>query len=55
MNQPPILTIELAAAFRWEQHRPGGCRCLCGLYHSPPAPTGATGGPAEIRAKGAMS
>ncbi|TJZ41189.1 hypothetical protein FCH28_37520 [Streptomyces piniterrae] len=42
MNQPPILTIELAAAFRWEQHRPGGCRCLCGLLHQEATP-GATG------------
>lgn len=29
----PLLVLRLAAAFRWEQHRPGGCRCLCGLYH----------------------
>lgn len=19
--------------FTWEQHRPGGCRCVCALYH----------------------
>ncbi|MEU2854552.1 DUF6372 family protein [Streptomyces syringium] len=29
----PVLVLQLAALFQWEQHQPGGCRCLCGLYH----------------------
>lgn len=31
----PVRVLRLAAAFHWEQHAPGGCRCLCGLYHRP--------------------
>lgn len=29
----PVLTVRLAAMFQWEQSRPGGCRCVCALYH----------------------
>ncbi|MEU3356143.1 DUF6372 family protein [Streptomyces sp. NPDC037389] len=40
----PVLVLQLAALFRWEQHQPGGCRCLCGLYHrETPGPFGASG------------
>lgn len=29
----PVLTVRPTAMFGWEQHRPGGCRCVCALYH----------------------
>ncbi|MGW2110707.1 DUF6372 family protein [Streptomyces sp. NPDC001948] len=40
---PPILTIRVNAMFTWEQHKPGGCRCLCAVFHrsqNAPACTG---------------
>ncbi|MGW7268257.1 DUF6372 family protein [Streptomyces sp. NPDC054842] len=24
----------------WQQHRPGGCRCLCAIFHHAPGATG---------------
>ncbi|WP_055523198.1 DUF6372 family protein [Streptomyces graminilatus] len=30
----PVLFLRKAALFSWEQHRPGGCRRVCRLYHS---------------------
>lgn len=30
----PVLTLRLPFLFGWEQHQPGGCRCLCRLYHN---------------------
>lgn len=32
----PVLTIRLRFFFAWEQHRPGGCRCVCRMYHAAP-------------------
>lgn len=29
----PVLYLTQAAMFTWEQHAPGGCRCVCRLYH----------------------
>jgi hypothetical protein len=29
----PVLFLKRAGLFTWEQHRPGGCRCICRLYH----------------------
>ncbi|MGW5317823.1 DUF6372 family protein [Nocardia thailandica] len=29
----PILTVAVPAALTWTQHAPGGCRCLCQIYH----------------------
>nr|WP_272920291.1 DUF6372 family protein [Streptomyces sp. SID5473] len=26
----------------WEQNRPGGCRCLCAIFHRLPGATGCT-------------
>lgn len=25
--------------FRWEQRRPGGCRCVCRMFHNIPSGT----------------
>ncbi|MEU1826644.1 DUF6372 family protein [Streptomyces abikoensis] len=40
----PLLVLHLAALFQWEQHQPGGCRCLCGLYHRESLGPAAAGG-----------
>ncbi|MFD4356783.1 DUF6372 family protein [Nocardia sp. NPDC058518] len=32
-EHPPILAVPVAAAMVWNQHTPGGCRCLCQIYH----------------------
>lgn len=29
----PVLYLTKTWLFTWEQHRPGGCRCVCRLYH----------------------
>lgn len=29
----PVLFLTKPVLFTWEQHRPGGCRCVCRLYH----------------------
>ncbi|MFD4555283.1 DUF6372 family protein [Streptomyces sp. NPDC058469] len=29
----PVLYLTKTWLFTWEQHRPGGCRCVCALYH----------------------
>lgn len=29
----PVLYLTQPATFTWEQHAPGGCRCVCRLYH----------------------
>ncbi|TLQ38989.1 DUF6372 family protein [Streptomyces marianii] len=29
----PVLYLKKTWLFTWEQHRPGGCRCVCRLYH----------------------
>ncbi|MEV4438056.1 DUF6372 family protein [Streptomyces sp. NPDC049577] len=40
----PVLALHRPVLFGWEQHRPGGCRCLCGLYHrESPGPVTAGG------------
>lgn len=28
-----VLVLRMHAPLGWEQNRPGGCRCLCGIYH----------------------
>ncbi|WP_459963993.1 DUF6372 family protein [Nocardia sp. IFM 10818] len=33
VEPPPILTVRPWALFSWQQHRPGGCRCICAFYH----------------------
>ncbi|MFI7020173.1 DUF6372 family protein [Streptomyces sp. NPDC050164] len=30
----PVLFLKKPVLMTWEQHRPGGCRCVCRLYHS---------------------
>jgi hypothetical protein len=30
---PPVLYLTQVATITWEQHAPGGCRCVCRLYH----------------------
>lgn len=32
--EPPVLYLTKTWLFTWEQHRPGGCRCVCRMYHS---------------------
>lgn len=32
-SEHPVLFLKKAALFTWEQHRPGGCRCVCRMYH----------------------
>jgi hypothetical protein len=29
----PVLYLTRTWLFTWEQHRPGGCRCVCRIYH----------------------
>ncbi|MFE2045919.1 DUF6372 family protein [Streptomyces sp. NPDC059477] len=29
---PPILTVRVLSDIAWD-HRPGGCRCACGVLH----------------------
>ncbi|MCX4411617.1 hypothetical protein OG840_61745 [Streptomyces sp. NBC_01764] len=29
----PVLYLTMTLLFTWEQHRPGGCRCVCRIYH----------------------
>lgn len=29
----PVLYLQQAWQFTWQQHAPGGCRCLCRIYH----------------------
>lgn len=29
----PVLYVTQMALYTWQQHAPGGCRCVCGLYH----------------------
>ncbi|WP_331764365.1 DUF6372 family protein [Streptomyces sp. NBC_01506] len=43
-HQEPILTLRLPVLLDWEQDRPGGCRCLCRIFHNDPASTGCTTG-----------
>ncbi|MGD6765972.1 DUF6372 family protein [Streptomyces sp. BH097] len=38
----PVLTVALPVLLDWEQHRPGGCRCLCPIFHRTRAPGGCT-------------
>lgn len=33
MTGQATLVLQMHAALGWEQRRPGGCRCLCGIYH----------------------
>ncbi|MFF2926624.1 hypothetical protein OG306_40415 (plasmid) [Streptomyces sp. NBC_01241] len=35
-SDSPVLTIRMRWMFGWEQHRPGGCRCLCRMFHNIP-------------------
>ncbi|MFG2761526.1 DUF6372 family protein [Streptomyces wuyuanensis] len=30
----PVLYLKKLWLFLWEQHRPGGCRCVCRIYHA---------------------
>ncbi|MFF4173668.1 DUF6372 family protein [Streptomyces sp. NPDC001744] len=30
----PVLYLTMVWLFTWQQHRPGGCRCVCRFYHS---------------------
>ena len=32
-EQLPILTVRILARMEWQQHAPGGCRCVCAFYH----------------------
>lgn len=32
-SEYPVLYLPQTWLFTWEQHRPGGCRCVCRLYH----------------------
>ena len=34
MTDPDVLVIRMRWMFGWQQHRPGGCRCMCRLFHS---------------------
>jgi hypothetical protein len=29
----PVLYLKETWPFTWQQHRPGGCRCICRFYH----------------------
>lgn len=29
----PVLYLKQEVLFTWEQHAPGGCRCVCSIYH----------------------
>ncbi|WP_374987159.1 DUF6372 family protein [Streptomyces fradiae] len=29
----PVIYLVKRWLFTWEQHRPGGCRCVCRMYH----------------------
>lgn len=29
----PVLYLRQTWTFTWEQYRPGGCRCVCRIYH----------------------
>ncbi|MEV6357909.1 DUF6372 family protein [Streptomyces hydrogenans] len=29
----PVIYLVKRWLFTWEQHRPGGCRCVCRVYH----------------------
>lgn len=40
--EEPILTLRLPVLLDWEQNRPGGCRCLCAIFHHLPGATGCT-------------
>ena len=42
MTAPPVLAVPLPMLLEWEQHRPGGCRCLCAVFHHAPGTTGCT-------------
>ncbi|MGP9023185.1 DUF6372 family protein (plasmid) [Streptomyces sp. BR1] len=33
MTGKPVLAVRMPMLVEWEQDRPGGCRCLCGLFH----------------------
>ncbi|MFH8294944.1 DUF6372 family protein [Streptomyces sp. NPDC018059] len=33
MPDRPVLYLTKTWMITWEQRRPGGCRCLCRLYH----------------------
>jgi hypothetical protein len=35
-SDSPVLTIRLAWMVSWQQGQPGGCRCLCRLFHNTP-------------------
>jgi hypothetical protein len=43
-TERPVLYLTMRWLFTWEQRRPGGCRCVCRLYHQG---TGACTAPAE--------
>ncbi|MFF3775615.1 DUF6372 family protein [Streptomyces sp. NPDC002232] len=32
-GEVPVIFLVKRWLFTWEQHRPGGCRCVCGIYH----------------------
>ncbi|MFI1890446.1 DUF6372 family protein [Streptomyces jumonjinensis] len=43
-HQEPILTLRQSAILDWQQDRPGGCRCLCRIFHHDPTATGCMSG-----------
>jgi hypothetical protein len=33
VSEHPVLFLTREAIFGWKQYEPGGCRCVCALYH----------------------
>ncbi|MEU2078608.1 DUF6372 family protein [Streptomyces sp. NPDC013489] len=33
LPEHPVLYLTQTWLFTWQQHRPGGCRCVCRFYH----------------------
>jgi len=44
----PVLYLTKTWLFTWEQHRPGGCRCVCALYHRGPGTCTAAAEPGHL-------
>src|SRR5690606_6672954 len=44
----PVLYLTKTWMFTWEQHRPGGCRCVCALYHQGPGACTAAADPGRL-------
>ncbi|WP_442913300.1 DUF6372 family protein [Kribbella sp. CA-293567] len=38
----------MEALLSWEQHQPGGCRCVCQLYHDDPGTCPAAAEPGRL-------